>query len=153
MARLSFLTALSMITVSQLVFGTPMDPFAYGGGPGYAVGSGYGDAGYQPAMEVPVAPVSIAPQTDFIPVSNVLPVINVYPPELNDYTDYYGYPPFGYPPYDRPIPLGGPLDGPFGPLGGPFGPLGGPFGNPMGGPLSGPMVGPGFAPGVIPPSF
>ncbi|KAF9193268.1 hypothetical protein BGZ51_003787 [Haplosporangium sp. Z 767] len=147
MARLSFLTALSMITISQLVFGIPTVPLAYGGGPSYAGEPGYDDARYQSVTEVPVAPLLIVPETDFIPVSNVLPVVNVYPPELNDYTYYYDYLPYGYPPYDNPIPLGGPLDGPL------ENPVGGPLGGPLGRLLGSPMVGPGFAPGVIPPHF
>ncbi|KAF9304035.1 hypothetical protein BGZ74_002552, partial [Mortierella antarctica] len=47
---------------------------------------------------VPVAPVSIIPETDFIPINNVLPIVNVLPVDVNDYSflNYNLYGNYGY---------------------------------------------------------
>ncbi|KAG0326641.1 hypothetical protein BG000_001291 [Podila horticola] len=58
-----------------------------------AMGSDYCSTG-DCSTTVPVAPVSIVPETDFIPISNVLPIVNVLPVDVNDYSflnyDLYG---------------------------------------------------------------
>ncbi|KAF9087429.1 hypothetical protein BGX23_008109 [Mortierella sp. AD031] len=49
-----------------------------------------------PAAGFGVGPVTIAAQTDFVPLNNILPIVNVYPPNINDYSwdpyydPYYG---------------------------------------------------------------
>ncbi|KAF9954743.1 hypothetical protein BGZ72_004320 [Mortierella alpina] len=60
------------------------------------VGSAYGSGGYGEdyggcPTHVPVGPTTIVPETDFIPVNNVLPMVNVYPTDYNDYSCDYGH--------------------------------------------------------------
>ncbi|KAF8947704.1 hypothetical protein BGZ47_008201 [Haplosporangium gracile] len=95
-------------------FGASLDDYGLGsdmnayGGPG---GADYG--GYP--TQVPVSPVTIAPETDFIPINNVQPVVNVLPVNVNDFS----WPPY-YNDYDFPYGggvYGGMLDGG---MGGPF---------------------------------
>ncbi|KAF9960169.1 hypothetical protein BGZ70_008671 [Mortierella alpina] len=63
---------------------------------GSANGAGYGGSGDDYGgcpTHVPVGPTTIVPETDFIPVNNVLPMVNVYPTDYNDYScdyDLYG---------------------------------------------------------------
>ncbi|KAF9307046.1 hypothetical protein BG003_000815, partial [Podila horticola] len=75
----SFLLA-SSLAVFQMVA-------AQLGGLGAGVGGGYGDAlGYAAPTTVPVGPITIAAESDFVPINNVWPVVNVLPTEYNDYS-------------------------------------------------------------------
>lgn len=57
------------------------------------LGSSYCSTG-DCSTTVPVAPISIVPETDFVPINNVLPIVNVLPVDVNDYSflnnDPYG---------------------------------------------------------------
>ncbi|KAF9319618.1 hypothetical protein BGZ91_004913 [Linnemannia elongata] len=110
--------------------GGGMDSFGLGADMGAFTGPGGPDFSGIPT-QVPVSPVSIIPETDFIPINNVQPVVNVLPVNVNDfswppyYNDYYG--------------------GAFGGIGGGLlggGPLAGGFGGPMGGLVGGGFGGP-----------
>ncbi|KAF9369032.1 hypothetical protein CPB97_003980, partial [Podila verticillata] len=65
------------------------------GGPGDLgnLGSNYCSTG-DCSTTVPIAPISIVPETDFVPINNVLPIVNVLPVDVNDYSflndDLYG---------------------------------------------------------------
>ncbi|KAF9901751.1 hypothetical protein BX616_002166, partial [Lobosporangium transversale] len=54
------------------------------------------------ATHVPVPPIKVAAITDFLPINNVQPVVNVLPTDVNDYSDYYDpcYCGGQYDPYD-----------------------------------------------------
>ncbi|KAI1320082.1 hypothetical protein EDD11_002054 [Mortierella claussenii] len=52
---------------------------------------GEGSAGSDFETHIPVSPITIAPETDFLPVSNIQPVINVLPTDYNDYSGLAGY--------------------------------------------------------------
>lgn len=96
--------------------GSGMGMYRGPGGPG---GADYG-GGYP--THVPVSPVTIIPETDFIPINNVQPVVNVLPVNVND---------FSWPPYYNDYPYGG---GGYG--GGAYGGIsGGGIGGGMGGPF------------------
>ncbi|KAG0214451.1 hypothetical protein BGX33_002177 [Mortierella sp. NVP41] len=77
----------------QVISAAPQDPAAgFGGDGGYGGLEGHGGN----PTEIPVGPVTIAAQTDFVPLNNILPIVNVYPPNINDYSwdpyydPYYG---------------------------------------------------------------
>ncbi|KAF9153478.1 hypothetical protein BG015_003307 [Linnemannia schmuckeri] len=100
-------------------YGLGSDMGAYGGlgGPG---GVDYG--GYP--THIPVSPVTIVPETDFIPINNVQPVVNVLPVNVNDFS----WPPY-YNDYDFPYGSGAYGGGAYGGIlgGGMDGGMGGPF--------------------------
>jgi hypothetical protein len=83
MARLPSPLILSLaIATIQAAFAQPL----LGGSPGSS-------SQLNSWTRVPVAPITIIPQTDFIPVSNIFPVVNVFPTEYNDYSwIVYGWP-------------------------------------------------------------
>ncbi|KAF9130446.1 hypothetical protein BGX30_013482 [Mortierella sp. GBA39] len=143
-----FKSALLVSTVAalillQFVSAAPQD-FGLGGGVnafgadanmGAFAGPGGPDFNGYPT-QVPVSPITITPETDFIPINNVQPVVNVLPVNVNDfswppyYNDYYGGAYGGG--------IGGAYGGPFGgPLGG--GLLAGGFGGAMDGGIGGPF--------------
>lgn len=100
--------------------GASMDAFA---GPGGSDFSGY-------PTQIPVSPVTIIPETDFIPINNVQPVVNVLPVNVNDYS----WPPYYNDYYSGAY--GGGIEGGIG--GGAYGgPLAGGFGGAMGGGIGG----------------
>ncbi|KAG0059025.1 hypothetical protein BGZ89_000765 [Linnemannia elongata] len=45
--------------------------------------------------QVPVSPITIVPETDILPINNVQPVFNVFPPNINDYNFDYNYNNYG----------------------------------------------------------
>ncbi|KAG0302812.1 hypothetical protein BGZ97_002164 [Linnemannia gamsii] len=104
-------------------YGAGFDMGMYGG-PG---GPGGADSGNGNPTYVPVSPVTIIPETDFIPINNVQPVVNVLPVNVND---------FSWPPYYNDYPYGG--GGAYG--GGAYG--GGAYGGMYGGGIGGMMGGP-----------
>ncbi|KAG0196462.1 hypothetical protein BGX28_010089, partial [Mortierella sp. GBA30] len=56
-----------------------------------SVGSGISpesDTGGHCSADVPVGPVSIVPEMDFIPINNVWPIVNVHPTSVKNYCDY-----------------------------------------------------------------
>jgi len=65
------------------------------------MGSGFGgnpSAAFNSFTHVPVAPVQIAAETDFLPISNVWPIVNVFPTDVSDFS--------GLGPFDWPLPGG-----------------------------------------------
>ncbi|KAG0309442.1 hypothetical protein BGZ98_002326 [Dissophora globulifera] len=61
-----------------------------------APASGYDDCdnndyGCGTATTVPVAPVAISPETDFLPINNVRPIVNVCSTEVHDYSGSGNY--------------------------------------------------------------
>ncbi|KAF9366526.1 hypothetical protein BGX34_001515 [Mortierella sp. NVP85] len=60
------------------------------------IGSGFGNpsAAFNSFTHVPVAPVQIAAETDFLPISNVWPIVNVFPTDVSDFS---GLGPFDWP--------------------------------------------------------
>ena len=88
MTRCTLFIALTLALASvHSVLAAPQDiNSAMSGGYG---GSG-GDYGGCPT-HVPVGPTTIVPETDFIPVNNVLPMVNVYPTDYNDYSCDYDF--------------------------------------------------------------
>ncbi|KAK3808666.1 MAG: hypothetical protein J3Q66DRAFT_405965 [Benniella sp.] len=64
-------------------------------------GSGFGgnpSAAFNGFTHVPVGPVQIAAETDFLPISNVWPIVNVFPTDVSDFS--------GMGPFDWPLPGG-----------------------------------------------
>ncbi|KAI1312224.1 hypothetical protein EDD11_003209 [Mortierella claussenii] len=59
-----------------------------GAGDGSFSGSGFGSYNSDETL-VPVSPIKIAAETDFMPINNVLPIVNILGPEVNDYSDEY----------------------------------------------------------------
>lgn len=45
--------------------------------------------------QVPVSPITIVPETDILPINNVQPVVNIFPPNINDYNFDYNYNNYG----------------------------------------------------------
>lgn len=64
--------------------------------------TGINSAALDSYTHVPVAPVHIAAETSFLPINNVLPIVNVLPTNVNDLS--------GMGPFDMPL-LGGALGG------------------------------------------
>ncbi|KAF9279276.1 hypothetical protein BGZ68_008038 [Mortierella alpina] len=95
MTRCTLFIALTVALASvHSVLAAPQDVgSAYGSGP-MNNGGGYGgygeDYGGCPT-HVPVGPTTIVPETDFVPVNNVLPMVNVYPTDYNDYSCDYDH--------------------------------------------------------------
>ncbi|KAG0363123.1 hypothetical protein BGZ54_008310 [Gamsiella multidivaricata] len=63
---------------------TGADLSAVVGTPGF----GSGDLAMNSMTNVPVAPISIVPETDFFPLNNVQPVVNVLPTAVNDFSGW-----------------------------------------------------------------
>ncbi|KAG0378763.1 hypothetical protein BGX24_002857 [Mortierella sp. AD032] len=118
-------------------FGGFDDISAYGGaGGGGAYGGNY-------PTHVPVSPVTIIPETDFIPINNVQPVVNVLPTNVNDYS----WPPIYNDPYYGGM-YGGAYGGGGGMYGGAYGGGGGMYGGGGGMGFGGGMGGMGFGGGM-----
>ncbi|KAF9097604.1 hypothetical protein BGX23_008330 [Mortierella sp. AD031] len=111
----SLLVSLALVALQlQVVSAAPQLDSMYAGADTFAA-SGNFDLGYggNPdvnvdlgATDVPVSPITITPQTDFLPINNVQPVVNVYPPNVNDYSYYYPYD-YGYGDYGYGAGIGG----------------------------------------------
>ncbi|KAF9931082.1 hypothetical protein BGZ65_005058 [Modicella reniformis] len=138
----SLLISLAMaLSAVQVACARPQAP--PGGAAGFGTDPGTtSSVAFDRYTHVPVAPVHIAAETDFLPINNVLPIVNVLPTDVNDFS--------GWGPFDRPL-LGGFGDLGFG-MGGaglndgiPGAGLGGDLGFGMGADLSDIQgVGPGF---------
>ncbi|KAF9428382.1 hypothetical protein BGZ94_002600 [Podila epigama] len=123
------LASLTFAAVFQLASASPIiDPTLMGGlDPGFAggaLGAGLG-GGFLPGQtSVPVGPITIAAQTDFVPINNVWPVVNVLPTDFNDFSWFgpFGGSGFGGPGFGG---IGAGIGGPgFGGIGGGIGGLG-----------------------------
>ncbi|KAI9232858.1 MAG: hypothetical protein BYD32DRAFT_427394 [Podila humilis] len=85
---------------SGLGLGVGLDSSLAGGQGGLGGPGDLGDLGSSScstgdcSTTVPVAPISIVPETDFVPINNVLPIVNILPVDVNDYSflndDLYG---------------------------------------------------------------
>lgn len=106
-----------VFVVSCVQFTAAAPDFGNAQGSGSALGRD--DAPWNSLTNVPVAPINIAPETDFFPLNNVQPIVNVFPTTVNDNSGL------------------GPCDGPYG------GPYGGAYGGGCGGAYGG-----GFGGGV-----
>ncbi|KAG0309441.1 hypothetical protein BGZ98_002325 [Dissophora globulifera] len=69
------------LSVLQVALAVPCDSDC-----NYGYGHGHGST-----TCVPVAPVVISPETDFLPITNVRPHVSVCPTEVHDYSDYGNY--------------------------------------------------------------
>ncbi|KAG0043544.1 hypothetical protein BGZ83_011284 [Gryganskiella cystojenkinii] len=56
--------------------------------------SGYGND-FSDSTVVPVQPITLSPETNFIPEANVQPVVNVLPTNVNDFSGYFDYTGYG----------------------------------------------------------
>ncbi|KAF9898684.1 hypothetical protein BX616_003727 [Lobosporangium transversale] len=90
------------LALASLIFANPLIAPAAPTSPADYSGFGSYDLG---ETDVPVPPIKVTPVTDFLPISNVQPIVNVLPPDVNDYSDAYDYP---YPnmDYDTDYPYG-----------------------------------------------
>ncbi|KAG0233027.1 hypothetical protein B0O80DRAFT_439613 [Mortierella sp. GBAus27b] len=88
----SILVSLAMvISTVQIARARPQAPAA-----GVATTDiGGATAAFDSFTHVPVAPVHIAAETDFLPINNVLPIVNVLPTNVNDFS--------GMGPFDVPL--------------------------------------------------
>jgi hypothetical protein len=88
----SILVSLAMvISAVQIARARPQAPAA-----GVAATDiGGATAAFDSFTDVPVAPVHIAAETDFLPINNVLPIVNVLPTNVNDFS--------GMGPFDVPL--------------------------------------------------